>query len=160
MVRLLEVNEENFRDIALLRVHESQKHFLDSALGIIARGYVYRACRARVIGIANDAQPVGVALVRDMDEEPACYDLQQFLIDSRFQRRGYGTQALRLILSHLRQEGKYACAEVCVHRENTAALKLFEKLGFRDTGYVDANVPHCLNLMYCWAENGAEPAAL
>ena len=38
---------------------------------------------------AADGTAVGLALVRDLDGEPACYDLQQFMIDRRFQGRGY-----------------------------------------------------------------------
>ena len=71
MIRLVEVNEENWLAVRALTVEDSQKGFLDSALGILARGYVYRDCRARVIGIADDDTMVGVALVRDLDEEPA-----------------------------------------------------------------------------------------
>ena len=54
MIRLVDVDEENFLDIVRLHVEENQKGFLDSAQGILARGYVYRSRRARVIGIAND----------------------------------------------------------------------------------------------------------
>ena len=86
-------------------------------------------------------------LVKDMDEEPACYDLQQFMIDGRFQGRGYGAAALGLLLELLRQEKKYDDVEVCVHRENAAALALFTGAGFVDTGYVDPDAPDCLNLM-------------
>ena len=91
MIRLTKVDDSNWLEIARLRVNEEQEHFLDSALGIVARGYAYRACRARVIGIADDDTLVGVALVKDMDDEPACYDLQQFMIDRRFQGKGFGT---------------------------------------------------------------------
>ena len=148
MIRLVEINEENWLGFAGLRVREDQRGYLDSALGILARGYVYRACRARVFGIAAGETPVGLALVRDLDEEPACYDLQQFMIDERYQGMGYGAEALRLIVAELEAEGNYPCAEVCVNREDVPALRLYEKLGFRDTGYVDEAVPDCLNLMY------------
>ncbi len=148
MIQLFDVNEENWLELVALRVRQEQEKFLARPVGILARGYVYRACRARVIGIANDGQTVGVALVRDMDEEPACYDLQQFMIDERFQNKGYGTKALRLILALLGQEGKYADAEVCVNKENAAALRMYENVGFIDTGYIDENLPDCLNLMY------------
>lgn len=148
MVKLFDVNEQNWLRINALSVNENQKKFLDTAVGIVARGYAYRSCNARVIGIANDEQIVGVALVKDMDEEPACYDLQQFMIDKHFQNEGYGTEALRQILSLLCKERKYTCVEVCVNKENTAALRMYEKLGFKDTGYVDESVRDCLNLMY------------
>ena len=148
MVKLFDVTEQNWLRIVTLSVEEHQKKFLDSAVGIIARGYAYRSCNAKVIGIANDEQIIGVSLVKDLDEEPACYDLQQFMIDKHFQNKGYGTEAIRLILSQLHKEGKYACVEVCVNKENEAALKMYEKLGFTDTGYIDESVPDCLNLMY------------
>lgn len=151
MVALVEVDESNWLDVRALSVGEGQEGFLDSALGIIARGYVYRSCRARVVGIADDGAVVGVALVRDLDEEPACYDLQQFMIDRRYQGRGLGTQALRLLLAELARERKYDCVEVCVKRADTTALRVYDKVGFVNTGYVDDDAPDCLNLRYRFA---------
>ena len=101
MLRLLEVNEENWLAVRRLSVRKEQEGFLDSALGILARGYVYRAERARVIAVAEEDTILGLALVKDLDEEPACYDLQQFFIDRAYQGRGYGTAALGLILEEL-----------------------------------------------------------
>ena len=147
MIRLAEIDERNFFDVRDLDVGEDQRRFLDSPLGILARGYVYRAQRARVLAIRDDGKTVGLLLVKDMDEAPACYDLQQFMIDRRFQGRGYGAAALGLLLERLRAEKKYPVAEVCVHRENAAALALFRRAGFLDTGYVDPDTPDCLNLM-------------
>lgn len=148
MIKLLEVNEENWLDVISLDVSEEQQRFLDRPIGIVARGYIYRSCNAKVFGIYNDEQAIGIALVKDMDEEPACYDLQQFMIDKRFQNKGYGTEALRLILSLLSKEGKYSQVEVCVNKSDAAALRVYEKIGFEDTGYIDESVPDCLNLMY------------
>ena len=148
MLRLIDVNEQNWLDAVKLSVRDDQKGFLDSSVGILARGYVYRACRARVIGIADGDMLIGLAFVKDMDEEPACYDLQQFMIDSRWQGKGYGTKALQMILSTLEEERKYECVEVCVKKDNAAALRVYEKVGFTDTGYVDEDAPDSLNLMY------------
>ena len=153
MLKLIEVNEQNWLDIRNLSVSESQTSFLDSAVGILARGYVYRQNRARVIGIADDDTIVGVVLVKDLDEEPACYDLQQFMIGRQYQGNGFGTEALRLILSELEKERKYDCVEVCVKRDDTAALHVYEKAGFVDTGYIDEDAPDCLNLMAHFPDN-------
>ena len=147
MIRLIDIDETNFFAARALSLREDQRRFLDSPLGILARGYAYRNERARVLAVADEGAVVGLLLVKDMDEEPACYDLQQFLIDSRFQGKGYGKAALGLLLDLLRSEGKYADVEVCVHRDNAAALALFFGVGFRDTGYVDPDLPDCLNLM-------------
>ena len=148
MINLVDVTEANWLDIARLSVSDEQQAFLDKPIGIIARGYVYRSCNARVIGIAENDQIIGVALVRDLDEEPACYDLQQFMIDRRFQNKGYGTEALKQIIERLKKDGKYNCVEVCVSKADVPALKLYEKFGFVDTGYIDDSAPDCLNFMY------------
>lgn len=148
MIRLFDLNEANWMEIIKLSVGESQQKFLDRPTGIIARGYIYRSCNARVFGIAEDTQTVGVALVRDFTEEPLNYDLQQFMIDQRFQNRGYGTLALQQILALLKREGRFPGVEVCVNREDTAAIHVYEKVGFVDSGYVDEALPDCLNLIY------------
>jgi len=155
MIQLVDVNSQNLSEAAALSVSEDQKAFLSSAVGIIARGYAYRSCSAKVIGI-SDGQLVGIALVKDLDEEPACYDLQQFMIDRRFQHKGYGTEALRLILSQLGKERKYTNVEVCVDKRNTAALHMYGKLGFSDTGYIDESCPDCLNLVYYFPTGDAD----
>lgn len=147
IIRLVDVDESNWLDVRGLSVGSGQERFLDSAVGIIARGYAYRSCRARVMGIAADDTIVGVALVRDLDEEPACYDLQQFMIDAHYQGRGIGTQALRLIVDELAAERKYDHVEVCVKKDAATALHVYEKAGFVDTGYVDDDAPDCLNLV-------------
>jgi len=148
MIRLESIDETNWREVVCLSVNEEQRPFLDSAIGILARGYVYRDCNARVFAVADDNEIVGVAMVRDLDEEPACYDLQQFMIDQRFQNKGYGTKALRLIMDLLRNEKKYNCIEVCVNKQDRPALHIYQKAGFADTGYIDNNAPNCVNLMY------------
>jgi predicted acetyltransferase len=112
LLKLVDVNEQNWLKIRQLSVSQAQEGFLDSAVGILARGYAYRSSRARIIGIADDDTMVGVALVKDLDEEPACYDVRQFMINQRHQGKGYGTKALCMILSELEKERKYDCAEI------------------------------------------------
>lgn len=150
MIRLEAVTEENWLDVTRLSVSDAQRAFLDRPIGILARAYVYRQCNARVFVIINDSDIIGLALVRDLDEAPACYDLQQFMIDQRFQNQGYGTEALERIISLLKDEGKYDCVEVCVNKADASALRVHEKTGFNDTGYHDEDAPDCLNLRYCF----------
>ena len=147
MIHLVDIDETNFFAARALTLREDQRRFLDSPVGILARGYVYRKERARVLAVTDGDTVAGLLLVKDMDEDPACYDLQQFMIDSRFQGRGYGKAALGLLLDDLRAERKYDAVEVCVHRDNAAALALFFGAGFRDTGYLDPDAPDCLNLI-------------
>ncbi len=147
MIRLADVTEDNWCEAASLSVKENQKEYLAPAIGILARGYVYRNCNARIFIVENESIIVGLALVREFTDEPLGYDLQQFMIDQKYQGKGYGTAALELILKELRKEGHYDHVEVCVKKENIKAIRLFEKQGFVDTGYVDENVLDSVNLV-------------
>ncbi len=147
MIGLADITEDNWTEAVSLSVNESQKRFVASSQGILTRGYVYRNCGGRAFLIENDGIAVGLALVREFTEEPFGYDLQQFMIDARYQNRGYGSQALKLILDELRNEGKYDHVEVCVKKEDTDAIRLYERYGFLDSGYVDQDVPDAVNMI-------------
>ena len=146
-IRLSEITEENWMEVASLSVEDGQKRFVAPAQGILARGYVYRNCGGRAYVIEADGTIVGAALVREFTEEPLGYDLQQFMIDRRYQGRGYGTRALELILDELRREGRYDHVEVCVKKDDETAIRLYLKAGFRDSGYIDKEVTDAVNLI-------------
>lgn len=147
MVRLIEITENNWFDVADLSVREDQRGYVAPAIGILARGYVYRNCNARIYAIDNNGTIIGAALVREFDDEPLGYDLQQFMIDQRYQGRGYGSDALAQILDNLREEGHYDHVEVCVKKDDAGAIHLYEKHGFVDSGYVDEDAPDSLNMI-------------
>ena len=153
MIKLTEITEDNWLDAAGLTVSDEQKNFVAPAVGIIARGYVYRDCNAKAFVIEDDGTIVGLALVKEFTDEPLGYDLQQFMIDERFQGRGFGDDALSLILEELKKEGHYDHVEVCVKEEDAAAIHLYEKHGFIDSGYIDEEVPDAIN-MICYLTEG------
>ena len=147
MIRLISVTEENWLDIASLAVKEHQRDYVAPAVGILARGYVYRDCNAKVYAFDNEGVIVGMALVREFTDEPLSYDLQQFMIDGRYQNRGYGSEALGLVLDALRKEKHYDHVELCVKKADAEAIRLYEKHGFTDSGYVDEALPDSLNMI-------------
>ncbi len=147
MIKLIGVTEDNWPDIASLSVKEYQRNFVAPAIGILARGYVYRDCGARVYAFENDGVIVGMALVREFTDEPLGYDLQQFMIDQQYQNRGYGSEALQLVLDELRKENHYDHVELCVKKADAEAIHLYEKHGFADSGYVDEDLPDSLNMI-------------
>ena len=148
MVSLVDIDEHNWLEVISLSVAETQRRFVATAVGILARAYALRRCNAQACAISADGTLVGLLMVRDLDEPPACYELQQLLVDQRYQNRGYGQQALALVLERLAAERRYDCVEVCVHREDSAALHLYQKAGFADTGYIDPDLPDFRNWRY------------
>ncbi|MBE6892848.1 MAG: GNAT family N-acetyltransferase [Ruminococcaceae bacterium] len=148
MISLVKIDESNKAKAEKLEVSENQKSFLDSAAGIIKRAEIYKNLNSHLFGIANEETLVGLALVKDFEEEPFAYDLQQFMIDKNFQGRGCGTEALKLILDYLKNEGRFESVEICVKKEDVPAIKLYEKVGFKNSGYIDENLPDCINYVY------------
>ena len=152
-MRLISITEDNWMEVASLSVKEEQKKYVAPAIGILARGYVYRDCNEKIYAFENDGVIVGTALVREFTDEPPGYDLQQFMIDKQYQRKGYGSQALQLILDELRKEGHYDHVELCVKKADAEAIRLYKKYGFVDSGYVDEDLPDSLNMICYLSEN-------
>ena len=152
-MRLISITEDNWMDVASLSVKEEQKKYVAPAIGILARGYVYRNCNVKVYAFEHDGVIVGTALVREFTDEPLGYDLQQFMVDEQYQRKGYGSQALQLILDELRKEGHYDHVELCVKKADTEAIRLYEKYGFADSGYIDEDLPDSLNMICYLSDN-------
>ena len=148
MISLVKIDESNIVKAKKLEVFENQKSFLDSAEGIVKRAEIYKNLNSHLFGIANNETLIGLALVKDFEEEPFAYDLQQFMIDKNFQGRGYGIEALKLILEYLKNEGRFESVEICVKKEDFPAIKLYEKVGFKNSGYIDENLPDCINYIY------------
>ena len=130
MIRLTEVTENNWFEVAGLSVKDSQKSYVAPVIGILARGYVYRDCNARIFVIENDETIVGVSLVREFTDEPLGYDLQQFMIDQRYQGKGYGSEGLRLLCEAAVNHG------IDVLHDDIAidnpAIRMFLKAGFAE----------------------------
>ena len=146
-MKLISVTEDNWMDVASLSVKEEQKGYVAPAIGILARGYVYRDCNVKIYAFEKDGIIVGTALVREFTDEPLGYDLQQFMVDEQYQRKGYGSQALQLILDELRTEKHFDHVELCVKKADTEAIRLYEKHGFVDSGYIDEDLPDSLNMI-------------
>lgn len=144
MITLQSIHEGNFMEASALKVAEHQRGFVASAPMILARAYAYRDQNAVCWGIYHRKELVGLAMLHDLEEEPACYHLCQFMIDERYQNQGFGQAALDLVIGHCRREGKFDRIEVCVKKADIAAIHVYEKAGFRDSGFTDPDAPDSL----------------
>ena len=127
MIRFVDIDPNNWR--LGLKVAESQKTYVANSTAMLARAYAYRNQRSRAFIIYHDETSVGMGLYYDLPEME-CYDLSQIFIDERYQGRGYGKAATRLVLDALKQDGKYNKVDLCYIEGNDAAMKLYEQFGF------------------------------
>ena len=127
MIRFVDIGTDNWR--LGLKVAESQKTYVANSAVMLARAYAYREQRSRAFIIYDDEIPVGMGLYYDLPEME-CYDFSQIFIDERYQGRGYGKAATRLVLDALKQDGKYNKVNLCYIEGNDAAKKLYEQFCF------------------------------
>lgn len=140
-VTLRDVTRDNWMLASSVARESEQRAFVADGMEILALGYVERRNNARVKAIYADETLVGLLLVEDLNEEPVCYHLHELLVDTLHQGKGYGTQAMVLLLAQLRLEGRFPVVEVCVHGRNAAAIAFFERNGFCMSDYIDPAAP-------------------
>ena len=131
-VSLRPIDEANIDFVAELRVVGEQRYHVASVAKSFwqvagREGYWMRAIYA-------GAEPVGFVLLR---ESPGEVYLNRLLVDFRHQGRGYGREAMRLIMAHARAAPGCNRVRLAHVRSNEAVARLYASLGFRHTGVVD-----------------------
>ncbi|MBR3316099.1 MAG: GNAT family N-acetyltransferase [Atopobiaceae bacterium] len=135
-VELKPIAEDNFVDAFNLSLAPGQEEWVSHPVRSLAQAYVYRD-QCQPFGIYADDRMVGyVMVVYDYDIPE--YDIWHMVIDETEQGRGYGGDALDLVLDFIRTKpfGDSNRVALTCHRENRVALSLYEKKGFTATGAV------------------------
>ena len=73
----------------------------------------------------------------DEDTEERCLVVWRIMFPEKYANRGYGSEALRLIIQLARESGKYDFMVLDCHPDNKRAWHVYEKAGFRDTGEME-----------------------
>lgn len=123
MIHLEDIDVSNWRE--KLTVCHEQKDFVAEPSKIMARAYAYRNYRSILKMIYNDDTPVGMILFYDYPDLNG-YDLSQLLIDKQYQKKGYGTEAVKLALQLMKNDGKYNKVFLCYIEGNEAAKNMYK----------------------------------
>ena len=137
MVHLVDIDDGNWR--VPLKVSKEQEVYVANSTTILARAYAYRNARSRAFLIHEDETPIGMVLYHDC-ESLGAYIFSELFIDEQFQGKGYGRVATRLVLDHMKKDGKYNKVVRCYIEGHDAAQKLSESFGFVETGRDDDEI--------------------
>jgi diamine N-acetyltransferase len=125
-----EINESNYRECLRLKVKESQVGNVgDSNAFALAKAYVYRNI-SHPYAILKNGKMIGFIQYREMSEL-GNYLIDKIMIANEYQGKGLGEEAMRLIIRNLKNENKYRRLCLCVDLKNEVALRLYNKLGFK-----------------------------
>ena len=109
-VRLVEVTQENIRDLFRLKTHRNQHRFVATMQESFADALVPEIVDGApavpwMRAVEADGEVVGFVMLAEVtDAHPEPY-LWRLLIDRRHQRRGIGDRILQLVVEHLKAEG-------------------------------------------------------
>ena len=134
-IELREITKENLREIFRLKVAPEQERFVAPNAVSLAQAYFDRDI-AWFRGIYAGDTPVGFVMLHD---EPAArkYYLWRFMVDHRYQGRGYGARALTQIIEYVRgRPGAHEMFTSVVPGDGCPGA-FYEKLGFAYTGEID-----------------------
>ncbi|MCL2014838.1 MAG: GNAT family N-acetyltransferase [Defluviitaleaceae bacterium] len=113
-----------------LAVSTEQENFVDStAVSLALAWYNYDA--SRPFCIYHGDTMVGFVLLH-CETATSC-EIWQFLIDEKYQGKGYGSAALAEILQYAKNSN-FEEIFLLMYPENKAAVKFYEKAGFYLTG--------------------------
>ena len=136
-VTLRPINEHNFLDAFHLELAPGQEAFVSSPIRSLAQAYVYRN-QCTPFGIYDGDTMVGYVMVI-YDYDVPEYDVWHLMIDARYQHRGFGRAAMEQVMAYIAAKpfGDSPRVAMTCHQDNTAALRLYESLGFAPTGTRD-----------------------
>lgn len=139
-VQLKPVTRENWEEALKLSVENGQTSFVPSVAVSLAKVYIKPdgdSVEYIPFAIYDNEQMVGFIMHAFEENTTNMYWINGFIVDDKYQRRGYGKAALAEIVKWI--ENRFdICEEIrlTVHKENSNARNLYEKFGFLQTGEV------------------------
>lgn len=135
MISLERITEDNYRECLNLKVADNQTDFVMSTLKSLALAYVYRDIVTPFV-IYNDDIMVGFIMMRFYDDDKY-YFLWEFMIDEKYQCKGYGEQALIQAIEWMKKDKRCKKIITTYIEGNERARKLYSKLGFKQMGEME-----------------------
>lgn len=133
-ITLKELDKTNYREILKLSVNEKQKRFVATNTISIAQAYFNKNAWFR--GIYADEEAVGFAML-EIDTKKPEYYLWRFMIDERFQTKGYGYQAMVLLIKHVKELPQAKEFLLSYVPDEGNPKEFYQKLGFEETGEIE-----------------------
>ena len=145
-MKLVDITKDNWEDVIFLSTNEAitvkgsgepyeakgmpslcEEFVASNALSIVQsvyeNGWIIKA-------IEHDGELIGFTMF-GWNEEEEFYELCRIMIDWKAQNKGYGTQAIQMILDEMNT--RFGCKEVYLSTdpENVRGKHVYEKVGFR-----------------------------
>lgn len=127
MIELKSVTRENYQEIINMRVKEEQIPYVQNIHLCLSKSFVYEEYKPLVIYYKQDI--IGFLFIY-LEVATKTYWIDNFFIRAEKQQRGYGSWALKKIVTVLKEDKMNQCIRVSVSEKNKPVLNLLVKAGF------------------------------
>lgn len=141
-IALREITRDNWRECAKLKVAPDQQRFVaPNSWSLLQCLYQDPTNTFAPFGIYDGDTMVGFVMygMTEYGDGLTGWEIWRLMVDEHHQHKGYGRAALREIIVLMRE--RLACEEIIImfERDNSAAQRLYESVGFVDTGIMEDN---------------------
>ena len=138
MVSLRPLSESNRQAAEALRVSPSQERFVSSVADSLLEAAEHPDAHALYWVVHADDTPVGFVMIADEvgSSEYIPHYLWKLLIDERYQRQGFGTATLDLIVEYFRGRPGVEVLNTSAGQGDGSPITFYERYGFEQTGEV------------------------
>lgn len=131
MLHLKTITKDNWIKTISLKVREDQVKFVASNAVSLAQLNFLENFHAK--GIYYGEEMIGFTLY-GLDEDDHEYWIYRMMIDQKHQGKGYGKEAVRLVIEDIRamKEPHHQTITLSYEPDNEHAKRIYEKMGFQE----------------------------
>lgn len=148
MIRFEKITDDNYGECIKLNPGQKGSKYVAPNVNSLAIAYVCKEnniCSPMPFVIYNDEVMIGFIMMsslkkdqkNDVDEDT--YDIWRFMVDEKYQGKGYGRKALLKAIEYIKSF-PYGPAKTLVLSylpENEVGSSLYKSVGFKDTGKIE-----------------------
>jgi len=146
-LRRISITDDNMKECIELEVAAEQRNFVAHNAESLGEAYARNKIGKCVVpyAIYADGVMIGFIMYKFMKNEiediygEACYYLCRLMVYQNHQGKGYGRQALAMVIDEMKKmpNGVVDYIYTSYEPKNVVAKKLYESFGFVETGQVD-----------------------
>lgn len=126
-IKFKDIDKSNYNKCISLKVGENQKNYVASNMYSLVQASYEDGLYP--LGIFNEDEMVGF-LLYDYDKELNGWSFSRFMIDIKYQNKGFGRMALKKFLEYFHNKFPNESLYTSVEIDNYIAIKLYQKYGF------------------------------
>jgi len=138
LVSLRQITESNREAVEALEVSPGQEQFVSSVADSLLEAAAEPDGRALYWAVYADDTPVGFVMISDEVGSPEYipHYLWKLFIDKRYQRQGFGTATLDLIVEFFRGRPGVEILSTSAGQGDGSPITFYERYGFERTGEI------------------------